>query len=248
MVRVYIDIFAEQLCINGYSIEHTDAQIKQYFKDLFDRELPISKMKRMIKQMLLYGVAYLLNRYRYTSKGKNFKIDLINPKFIRPNIKDDKNDGYKMLTKDYKEKLFLESEIVCSKGISIIELYSFLFDANYPRITKKGDRPLLIYDKMENYEKQLEKNKDDHDKFVKILEDSLESFKTLCDSSYSRNIYYEVGLLRVLGTIEMHKRNPKKALYYFERAQDLIPEYPSEVLKQIDYDLTDVIINLQKFL
>lgn len=59
LIRVYIDIFAEKLFIKGYTIEHSDAKVKQYFEDLFERELSISKMKHMIKQSLLYGVAYL---------------------------------------------------------------------------------------------------------------------------------------------------------------------------------------------
>lgn len=152
-----------------------------------------------------------------------------------------------MLTKDHKEETFSESNIGCFEHISIIELYSFLLDAFYPQITKKEDRPQLIYDKLEDYKKQLEKNKNYQDKIVKILKDSLKLLETLCDHSYPKNTYCECQRLTVLGTIEMYNKNPKKAVYYFEKAQDVISECHSEELKQIDSELTDSIILAQKF-
>lgn len=245
IMRVIIDMTSRLVIGEGPMLKYTgndkvpNIKVKEELEEWFKETLSNETLRLQNKQTLVYGKSYYSSHVVNKGRKKTIKLKLINPKFIRPYKK-----GYKVINEKGKEELFKKDEIIefydPAKNNSFIEKYIYLLDELYPEITKKGNRPKLLYDLLfENIDKAW--RLDDLKKSKNFF---LEAFNI---SVKLENWVWMVTILAALGDLHRKYNNNIEALEYYEKAQDYIEgKVYSVVMEKLEKDLIYKILETQK--
>jgi hypothetical protein len=252
IVRVLIEINSRITAAEGPSIvykgedKEEGLKIEEFLKEWQKEYFPIEALRLQLKHLFLYGRSYHLKQIVNNNGKKHINPILVRPNFIRPIYKKDQFVAYKIINEKGREKLINKEDIgafIPSKNRSLVEKYIYMLDLIYPEITNKDKRPKLQYDVLfANLEKGSELS-EDYDKSMEILLNTLEI------AQYLENLVYIVTILLALGDLNRKFNLNKKALEYYEQAQEnLEGKVFSNVMEELEKKILNKIIDTQKFL
>jgi hypothetical protein len=247
LIRVMIDIHSNFVIGDGFTIHAKKGCEKalEHVKKWSAKNLPVEKQKLLIKLCLLYGKCYILTKKEYGFNGIENKVELVNPKYVRPLYKNNKIIEYEIINpKGDKEKISTKKIFSIDYHSSIIEQYIIFLDEYYPlELTKKYSRPLLLFDEFQLNGKRVAElivNPFENKEKIEILLNN--SLKTL---KIHGNIYHQATILNTFGDFYMLINEPKNAFKKWSEVEKITKNALSSELEKIRSIVVDKISRLK---